>query len=284
MSACQSSNPWLGHSARIDRIVDEAPGVRTYFLELQDAAMRETYRYQPGQFNMLHMPGLGEVAISISGSIHDAADDTKSRGIIPHTIREAGRVTQALADLAEGDHLIIRGPFGSSWPVDRAVGKDLILVAGGIGLAPLRPVVYHVLNRRADFGAVTVLYGARTPSGMLYTNEFAHWREQGIAVKTTVDRADGDWGGNVGVVTLLLDRLKIDSPSETILMTCGPEVMMWYTIQSALKRGLSDQNVYVSLERNMNCAIGLCGHCQFGPQFICKDGPVFPFNRVASIL
>ena len=157
-------------------------------------------------------------------------------------------------------------------------------MAGGIGLAPLRSVIYEILSHRERFGNVTLLYGSRMPSGLLYTSEFEDWRSQGVAVKTTVDRADDTWEGNVGVVTLLLDRLPLSSPSESVLMTCGPEVMMWYTIQSALRLGLKPESVFVSLERNMNCAIGLCGHCQFGPEFLCKDGPVFRYDRVDSIL
>lgn len=226
---------------------------------------------------MIYLPGLGEVAISISG-------DPGKCGGVPHTIREAGIVTQALAALEEGSSIGLRGPFGSSWPMDLARGKDVILVAGGIGLAPLRPVIYSILADRESYGTVSILYGCRTPSRMLYTEEFDTWRAAKIAVKTTVDRTNDEWGGNVGVVTSLLDRLRLNDASQTILMTCGPEVMMWYTIQTALERGLLKESIFVSLERNMNCAIGLCGHCQFGPEFICKNGPVFRYDRVASIL
>ncbi|MEQ9407431.1 MAG: FAD/NAD(P)-binding protein [Fuerstiella sp.] len=276
-ATCPAQDPWLAHSVRIQQVIQETPGVATYNLAFDDPVVGERFRYRPGQFCMIYLPGLGEIAVSISGN--PARTD-----VVPHTIRVAGRVTQALADLEEGAGIGLRGPFGSVWPTDRCAGRDVILAAGGIGLAPLRPVIYDILADRDRYGAVTLLYGCRLPSGLLYTSEYQKWRAGGIAVKTTVDRAEDDWGGNVGVVTVLLDRLSLARPSETVLMTCGPEVMMWYTIQAALDRGLNADSVFLSMERNMNCAIGLCGHCQFGSDFVCKDGPVLPYERVASIL
>ncbi|HUE17699.1 MAG TPA: FAD/NAD(P)-binding protein [Planctomycetaceae bacterium] len=298
---CDPANPWLALPAVVEDVVDEIPGVATYRIRIQghDAARR--FQFRPGQFNMLYLPGLGEVAISVSG-------DPQSASPLPHTIREAGKVTQALARAGRGTPLGLRGPFGTSWPIDECAGKDVVLVAGGIGLAPLRPMIYTLLANRRSFGALTLLYGARTPDDLLYTSEFADWTNQGLAVQATVDRAtrawprhvpphpgsgkfrffaDGDkgaWSGHVGVVTLLLERLPLVRPDQTILMTCGPEVMMWYSIQTARERGLSETNLWMSLERNMNCAIGLCGHCQFGPTFICKDGPVFRYDRIAPFL
>ncbi len=276
-TACDPSNPWLAHQARIQQIVPETPGVATYDLVFDDAELSHGFRSRPGQFNMIYLPGVGEVAISISG--HPAGHSK-----VPHTIREAGNVTHALAKLGPGGTVGVRGPFGSSWPVDNCIGKDVILVAGGIGLAPLRPVIYELLDCRDQLNSFTLLYGSRSPDGMLYPGEYDVWRNNGLDVQVTVDRSDGDWMGNVGVVTLLLDRLALPRPEQAQMMTCGPEVMMWYTIQAVLQRGISTESVYVSLERNMNCAVGLCGHCQFGPEFLCKDGPVFRYDRVASIL
>lgn len=276
-TACQPANPWLASQARIQRVVPETPGVATYDLVFDDETLASGFTFRPGQFNMLYLPGVGEVAISISGH---PADYSK----VPHTIREAGNVTQALARLGKGGAIGVRGPFGSSWPIDECLGKDVILVAGGIGLAPLRPAIYELLDHRDRLNSLTLLYGSRSPDGLLYTNEYDTWRNDGLDVQTTVDRSEEDWSGNVGVVTVLLDRLALPRPEQTLLLTCGPEIMMWYTIQAALNRGISMESVYVSLERNMNCAIGLCGHCQFGPEFLCKDGPVFRYDRVASIL
>jgi NAD(P)H-flavin reductase len=276
-STAHPHNPWLAHSVRIARVSRETPGVATYDLIFEDPKVAEEYSFLPGQFNMLYLPGLGEIAISVSG-------DPGQRGRVPHTIREAGNVTRTLAGLREGSSIGLRGPFGSSWPVEQCRGRNVVLVAGGIGLAPLRPAISALLANRNDFGQLSLLIGAREPSGLLYPTEYGSWRVQGMSVQVTVDQAVDDWKGNLGVVTTLLDRLPLPDPANTILMTCGPEVMMWYTIQSAISRGLRQELLFLSLERNMNCAIGLCGHCQFGAQFICKDGPVFPFERVASIL
>jgi NAD(P)H-flavin reductase len=277
VTACLPTDPWLAHSARIQQIIPETTGVATYDLVFDDPALAEGYTFRPGQFNMLYLPGVGEIAISICG---DPADRSK----VPHTVRLAGNVTTALAELPAGASIGVRGPFGSSWPVEACEGKDVILIAGGIGLPPLRPVIYSLLANRAKYGRIWLLYGARTPEGLLYPREHETWRQQGLDVQTIVDRSDGVWTGNVGVVTVLLDRLPLDRPSETLLLTCGPEIMMWYSIQTALGRGLRQEAVYLSLERNMNCAIGLCGHCQYGPEFLCKDGPVFRYDRVAPIL
>lgn len=275
--ACPPLNPWLSHSIVIDDIRFEIPGVTTYEFVFADRDFASSYSFWPGQFNMLYLPGVGEAAISVSGN---AADTDR----LPHTIRAAGNVTQALARLGKGAGLGLRGPFGSHWPLEECRGKDVILVGGGIGLAPLRSAIYELLSHRELYGQLTLLYGTRTPETILYANEFNNWRAQGLDVQVTVDRTTNAWSGNVGVVTLLLERAQIPQPENAMLLCCGPEVMMWYTIQKARSRGIPDTSLYVSLERNMNCAIGLCGHCQFGPEFVCKDGPVFRYDRVASIL
>ena len=276
-AACLRTNPWLSHPVRIDRVTAEIPGVSTYELAFSDSGLSAGYSFLPGQFNMLYLPGVGEIAISISG------DPAKPQSL-PHTIRLAGNVTRTLAGLREGSEIGLRGPFGSHWPMDACKGCDVVLVAGGIGLAPLRPVIYELLSHVDQYGRKILLYGARSPSDILYASELEGWKRAGLDVQVTVDRTGNGWNGNVGVVTLLLERLKLPQPSRTVLLTCGPEVMMWYATQSAKARGLSEQNLYVSLERNMNCAVGLCGHCQLGPEFICKDGPIFRYDRVASIL
>ncbi|MFN9721520.1 MAG: FAD/NAD(P)-binding protein [Planctomycetota bacterium] len=262
---------------RIRNVIREIPGVATYDLEFADVTLGNAFRFRSGQFNMLYLPGVGESAISISS-------DPRQAGVLLHTIRVAGNVTRALESLPVGATLGLRGPFGSHWPVELSRGRHVVLVTGGIGLAPLRPVIHELLADRNHYRDVTLLIGARDPSGLLYAGEYDSWRAGGMRIEVTVDRADETWHGHVGMVTTLLDRLPLSGPSETVLMTCGPEVMMWYTIQLALKRGVRSDSIYVSLERNMNCAIGLCGHCQFGPEFLCKDGPVFSYERVASLL
>ncbi|GAA5509656.1 FAD/NAD(P)-binding protein [Novipirellula caenicola] len=271
------NDPWQIDAARLTEIREETPGVATFRFAWVDNHVTSRVAAQPGQFNMLYLPGVGEVAISVSDS------QIRSDQVV-HTIREVGNVTGAMFRLAVGDTIGVRGPFGSAWPLDDCVGHDVVLVCGGIGLAPMRTLVHELIRRRNQFGELNLLIGARTPSDLLYQDEYSQWNSQGIHVHTTVDRASTMWTGNIGVVILLLERLKLRDPAQTLLMTCGPEVMMMYTIQTAISRGLTRDHIWLSLERHMNCAVGTCGHCQFGPHFLCKDGPVLRFDQVHSLM
>lgn len=245
----------------------------TFTLELESQSNSNHFSFLPGQFNMLYVFGIGEVPISICG------DPLKSQTLF-HTTRTVGAVTSAMSNLTKGDVLGVRGPFGSSWPLDQAIGKDLVIVGGGIGLAPLRPLLYIVCSRRKDFRKISILYGARTPDDLLYCHELEQWRGRlDLNVYITVDRATSTWFGDMGVVTQLISRASFD-PSNTVAMVCGPEIMMRYTVAELHEQGVPDEKIYISMERNMKCAVGFCGHCQYGPEFICKDGPVFPFNRI----
>ncbi len=249
----------------------------TFTVELTPKDTSRTSSFAPGQFNMLYVTGVGEVPISISG------DPARPESLF-HTTRAVGTVTSALRKLNRGDILGVRGPYGSHWPVDEAKRRDVVIVAGGIGLAPLRPSVYQILSNRAEYGRFVLLYGARTPEDLLYRAEIQKWRRRfDFDIDVTVDRATGDWRGNVGVVTTLIPKAGFD-PSRTTAMLCGPEIMMRFTIAELEKRGVPDQNIYISMERNMKCGLGFCGHCQFGPFFICKDGPVFSYDRVMEFL
>jgi NAD(P)H-flavin reductase len=271
-----AARTWLPQVALIRDIKPETPGVVTYALEFADRAAAAAYRFQPGQFNMLYLPGIGEAAISIS------SDPEEYRSLL-HTVRAAGNVTQALARKKLGDRLALRGPFGSSWPMAVCRGQDVVIACGGIGLAPLRPAIYHIVRHRTDFGRVFLLYGARTPQDLLYTGEYAAWRTAGIDVNITVDVGDDAWKGNIGVVPVLFYRLRLDA-RRTHVLTCGPEIMMRFVIFEALARRIAPGRIHLSIERNMNCAVGLCGHCQFGPVFVCKDGPVFTYERLQPYL
>ncbi|MEJ2746463.1 MAG: FAD/NAD(P)-binding protein [Anaerolineae bacterium] len=271
-TATTLTDPMVVQTAVIKRIHYETHDIATYTLEFTDPVVQEQYRYLPGQFNMLYLPGFGEVAISISS-------DPGEPGTLLHTIREAGNVTNALSHFKKGDTIGVRGPFGSAWPVDRAEGQDLIIVGGGIGLAPLRPSIYHAINHREKYGKVTVLSGARSPSDLLYPDEYDEWRSHDIEVLVTVDRADDTWHGKVGVVPMLFYNMR-PHPRRTILFTCGPEIMMRFVVYEALARRIPKESIYVSLERNMKCAIGFCGHCQYGPFFLCKEGPVLSYDRI----
>jgi len=256
---------------RINRVRKETHDAFTLDLEATDGAA--ACKFSPGQFNMLYMFGVGEVPISISGN--PETPDT-----LVHTIRAVGPVTKALRTVKRGEFLGIRGPFGSTWPVAEAVGNDVVVVAGGIGLAPLRPAIYQLFAERERYGKIAILYGTRTPADILYRRELEQWRARfDIEVNITVDRATSNWRGNVGVVTNLIPKATFDPYNSTVLV-CGPEIMMRFTITALQKRGVPLDHIYVSMERNMKCAVGFCGHCQYGPFFVCKDGPVFSFDRI----
>ncbi len=251
--------------ARIEEVVDETPGVRTYYLRVEE----DFPTPRPGQFNEVYVPGVGEVPISVS--------DFTQEGLIAHTVRAAGSVTNSLIGLEEGQHLGLRGPYGKGWPVERLEGKDILIVAGGLGLAPLRPVIREVERNRGKYGKLTLMYGARTPRLLLYKYEFPRYESiPNTEFLVTVDRPDAAWDGCVGVVTTLFSRASIN-PVNTVALVCGPEVMMRFTVKELKELGFKDNQIYLSLERRMKCGVGLCGHCQIGPYFVCKHGPVFPY-------
>lgn len=259
--------------ARILAVSEEVPGTVT--LRLEAPARGDTF--QPGQFYMLYAFGIGEAPISCSG------DPDASHELV-HTIRAVGPVTRALTATEPGEIIGVRGPFGSIWPLEEARGLDVLFIAGGLGIAPLRPPLLYVLNRRDAYGRVMMLYGARSPEELLYATDRRAWAgREDMELHVTVDHAAPGWKGAVGVVPALLERLALD-PSRTVVMMCGPEVMMRFTVRELERLGLGAERLFVSMERNMKCATGFCGHCQFGPVFVCKDGPVFRFDRVAPLL
>ena len=233
--------------------------------------------FLPGQFTMMYIFGVGEVPISICG-------DPEYPQTLTHTVRAVGAVTNAICALTPGDTIGIRGPYGTAWPVAEAIGRDVVIVAGGIGLAPVRPAIYWVLKRRAAYESFSLIYGARTPEDLLFGDEVQAWRARfDVNVQVTVDRGGSGWMGDVGVVTPLLSRAAFN-PENTTAIVCGPEIMMRVVARDLIARGLASTDVFVSLERNMKCGIGSCGHCQFGPHFICKDGPVVAYAEVAERL
>ena len=262
------------HWAEITAITPEADGISTYWLNFKDPLEQQEFRFEPGQFNMLYLPGFGEAAISISSD----PDDHEKLG---HTIRFVGNVTRAVSRLKVGDIVGLRGPFGTYWPMKVMEGKDVFIACGGIGLPPLRPAIYHIIRNREKYGKVTLLYGARTSGDLMFPQEYDVWRKAGIDVEVTVDRGDANWNGRVGVVPMWFYQFRID-PRKTAVLTCGPEVMIRFVIFEAMARRIPAESVYVSLERNMKCGQGSCGHCQMGPYFICKDGPVFRFDELQS--
>ncbi len=258
--------------AEITAITNETSDVSTYWLKFVDPSMQAGYSFKPGQFNMIYVPGFGESAISISS-------DSEDRDKIGHTIRFVGNVTRAISRLKIGDIVGLRGPFGSPWPVQEMEGKDIFIACGGIGLPPLRPVIYHIMHHREKYGKVTLLYGARTSGDLMYPTEYDEWRKADIDAQITVDRGDANWSGRVGVVPMWFYQFRLDARN-TAVLTCGPEIMIRFVIYEALARRIPLENIFVSLERNMKCGQGSCGHCQLGPYFVCKDGPVFRFDAL----
>ncbi|WP_400768348.1 FAD/NAD(P)-binding protein [Methylosinus sporium] len=270
-SAASIADPMIPSVARVAKRKREIADVVT--IEIEGGA----FDFAPGQFNMLTAFGVGEAAISVSG---DAANSAR----LVHTIRAVGAVSRALTELHVGEPIGLRGPFGRGWPMREAEGRDVIVVAGGLGLAPLRPALYRLFAEREKYGRILLLFGARSPADILFRDELEAWRGRlDIEVEATVDHARGDWRGNVGVVTTLLSRAQFDS-SNTLAMLCGPEIMMRFVANALLERGVAQERIYLSMERNMKCAIGWCGHCQFGPVFICRDGPVFPYSQLRGLI
>jgi len=275
MATALQLDPMLSQVYVVSEVSKETPD--TFTLTLSPDKGSNGSSFQPGQFSMLWVFGVGELPISISG-------DPAKHDRLVYTVRSVGQATNALVTRAAGDGVGVRGPFGKGWPVEKARGRDVIIVAGGIGLAPLRPVIYEVLNHRDDYGRLVVLYGARSPRDLLYRKELATWaRQKETQVLITVDYGGMSWRGHVGVVTTLFKYARLKT-SRSIAMVCGPEIMMRFVTRELESHGLSRQDIYLSMERNMKCAVGFCGHCQYGPHFICKDGPVFPYEELRPML
>jgi len=248
----------------------ETPDTSTLLFDLGER--RSPADFMPGQFNMLYVFGVGEVPISVASF--------REEKLLMHTVRSVGTVTNLLTKLSVGENIGIRGPFGRGWPIAEAEGKQLLVIAGGLGLPPLRPVIEEGISKPGRFAGVKILYGARTPVDLIYTHEYSRWQAaNGCDLLLTVDRGDRDWRGNVGVVTTLFAKAGID-PGRAIAFSCGPELMLKFSIQELVKMGVPAERIFISLERNMSCASGTCGHCQLGPFFICRDGPVFSYPKV----
>ena len=257
--------------------IREAEDIDTYRLRFVDEQVRRSYRFAAGQFNMVYLFGVGEVAISVVSD----PDEPES---LDHTIRVVGRVTKAIAQLQPGDELGIRGPFGCGWPLEAIRGKDIVIVTGGLGCAPVVGAIEYIFRRRSQYGAVKILHGVKTPHDLLFRERFDAWRRQpDTQVLLTSDQPDKTWHYHVGVVTELFEQVAVD-PARTVVLMCGPEIMMRLGTPILIERGVPAAAIYVSLERHMECGIGLCGHCQLGPYFLCKDGPVMSYDRVARFL
>lgn len=235
-------------------------------------ALNHEQTFFPGQFNMLYQFGFGEAAISLSGH-------PKERKAV-HTIRAVGSVTKSLQKLKPGDEIGVRGPFGTPWPLAKT-GCDVLVIAGGIGFAPLRSALFDLAERRSAYKNITLLYGTRTVEDILYKEEMEAWKKQGIEVVVTLDFANESWRGHVGVVTRLIHH-HLPNPENTLVLICGPEIMLKFALNELAQ--VDEQNIYLSMERNVQCAAGFCGHCLYGPYFLCKEGPVFSYAQVKNCL
>jgi len=275
MATSGTIDPMLPQPYLVREVFKETPDTFTLRLDPENAVNETVFR--PGQFSMLWVFGVGEMPISISG-------DPALHNRLVYTVRSVGQATHSLVNQRVGSGVGVRGPFGTGWPVEAARGRDVIVVAGGIGLAPLRPVIYQVLQNRKNYGRLVILYGGRSPRDLLYREELAKWtRNSETQVLVTVDYGGLSWRGHVGVVTTLFKYSRLH-PARSVAMVCGPEIMMRFVIRELEAAGLSRDDIYLSMERNMNCAVGFCGHCQYGPHFICKDGPVFRYEQVRALL
>jgi NAD(P)H-flavin reductase len=262
-------NPFRPLSATITYIKSETTDVKTYGF-LPDGSLRNP---KPGQFNMIGYPGVGEAPISFSS--------ISSNGRFEHTVRAVGKVTKFIERFKQGDEIFVRGPYGTIWPLNEAAGADVVLIAGGLGLAPIRPAIHEILRNRKSFGRVILIYGTRSPADILFRDEIEAWRRD-IEVLLTVDKVPpgSTWNYHSGLVTELLDTA-VTAVERTFALICGPEIMMRFVSRGLLMRGISPSRVYVSLERRMKCGFGQCGHCQHGSMFVCKDGPIFLYKDVS---
>jgi len=270
-------NPFLPDLANIAAIRDETADTKTFTLRFLDPARWEAFRYRPGQFAEVSVFGAGEAPFCLASPRQGA--DT-----FDITVRAVGALTDALHALAVGDTVGVRGPLGNGFPFDEVKGKDILFVAGGIGLPPLRPLIWEMLAERASFPTITVLYGARAPGDLVYRDDLERWRARDdMKFLVTVDAADGDWKGNVGVVGSLFSQIQL-APAQTVAFVCGPPIMIRFVTQDLLKLGLAEDSIITTLERHMRCGVGKCNHCLIGDKYVCTDGPVFTYRQVKSMM
>jgi NAD(P)H-flavin reductase len=268
-------DPHLPHTAVIDERVQEAPTIFSLRLQYTDTQVQEAFEFAPGQFNMVSLAGVGEIAISI---VNDPLDSH----FFDHTIRVVGRVSRAISELKPGDRLGIRGPFGRGWPMDKIKGRDVLLITGGLGCAPLVSVIRYLMRRRDDYGHITILQGVKHANDLIWREQYDAWAaERDVKVLLAADEVTRAWPGHQGMVTELIGQISL-RPQRTVALLCGPELMMMAAVSNLREQGLQDGDIWFSMERNMQCGIGQCGHCQIGPKMVCVHGPVFSYSEMAD--
>lgn len=277
MEASYSVDPYLPVVAEVIGLDHDTPRIFSLHIRFVDPSAHHRYHFSPGQFNMVYLFGVGEVAISI-------VSDPEKKEVLSHTIRAIGRVTRALQTLKVGDQLGVRGPFGRGWPLHQARGKDIVMITGGLGCAPSVSVIHYILKRRAQYGKLNILQGVKHSDDFIFRKQYEIWRQAPqTEIEIAADQAGPQWPWRVGFVTDRIQGLALQ-PERTIALLCGPEGMMQTAIVALIQKGLAEQDIYLSMERNMECGLGQCGHCQYGGFFICKDGPIFSYHEVKSLL
>lgn len=267
---------YLPREAQVVERVQETPDIFTLRMRLRDTKAHGAYRFHPGQFNMLYLYGVGEVAISI-------VSDPRDRHLLDHTVRAVGHVTKGLVQLDKGDTLGIRGPYGRGWPLQAARGKDIVIITGGLGCAPTVSVINYVMRRRKHYGRLVIIQGVKHANDLFWRQRYDAWAAHpNTQVLLSADEGGPLWPWAVGPVTVLFDDAHID-PARSVVMMCGPEGMLRAAVKDLTRRGMAEEDIYLSMERNMHCAVGHCGHCQYGGTYICKDGPVFSYPQVKEL-
>ncbi|KGP63352.1 Ni/Fe hydrogenase subunit gamma [Legionella norrlandica] len=269
-------DPYLPKEVEIVKRTQESSSIFTLHLRITDEEQHKQFQFYPGQFNMLYLYGVGEVAISI-------VSDPRRKATLSHTIRAVGRVTKAMQQLQVGDRLGMRGPFGVGWPLEKVKGKDVIVLTGGLGCAPSVSIINYVIRRRNHYGKLSILQGVKHSEDFIFRKQYAQWQKSPhTEVYIAADQAGPKWPWSVGYVTDMIDNITIQ-PENSVVMMCGPEMMMNTAVKVFTEKGIPESNIYLSMERNMECGIGHCGHCQYGGLFVCKDGPVFAYTQVKEL-
>ena len=270
------NNPFVPELARIEKIVQETGTIKTFRLNLLNKKFKKSFEFMPGQFVQVSVFGIGEVPISICSSVFE-------KKFFEITVRNVGSVTNALFKLKEGDSIGIRGPYGNSYPMNEFKYKNIILAAGGVGFPPMKSIIEYVINNRDDFESLLLFYGAKDPADIIYKNELENWNKKNLLkILITVDKPDATWIGDVGLVTSLFDKVEINSKN-SVGVVCGSPVMMKFVVQKFQKLGFDNNQIYLSMERMMQCGFGKCGHCNIGKKYVCIDGPVFRYDELKEL-
>lgn len=272
----QPNDPYLPLEAEIIERTQESPTIFTLHLRFLNPSHHDRFVFYPGQFNMLYLYGVGEVAISI-------VSDPEKKHILTHSIRAVGRVTRALAKLQTGDRVGVRGPYGRGWPLDQAKNKNIVVLTGGLGCAPSVSIIDYIVARRKQYGNLSILQGVKHSDDFIFRKKYAVWQKSpNTEIHIAADQAGPKWPWSVGYVTDMIHQINL-VPENTVVMMCGPEIMMNTAINVFKKKDIPEHHIYMSMERNMECGIGQCGHCQYGGFFICKDGPIFAYSEIKEL-